>query len=87
MLRLAKNGGSDAQAFDKVYEVLINTSYTIFNSEIIVYKQLNASNLDVSKLLVKAREEYSTLVENKMWMKNVHKGKDYRGKRRKAATY
>ena len=26
LLRLAENGGADAQAFDKVYEVLINIS-------------------------------------------------------------
>ena len=82
LLRLAKNGGSDPQVFDKVYEVLINTSCTIFNSEIIVYNQVNALNLDVSKLLVNAREKYRNLVENKMWTKSVHqKGKDYRGNR------
>jgi len=55
LLRLAKNGGTDAQAFNKVYEVLINSSCTVFNSEIAVYKQVNAANLDVSKLLIKAR--------------------------------
>ena len=37
LLCLAKNGDTDAQAFDKVYEVLINTSCTVFNSEIVVY--------------------------------------------------
>ena len=72
LLRLAKNGGTNAQAFDKVYEVLINTTCTVFNSEIVVYKQVNASNLDVSKFLINAREEYCTLVTNKTWTKNVH---------------
>jgi len=56
LLQLAENGGNDAQAFDKDYEVLINSHCTVFNSEMIVYKQVNASNLDVSKLLVKVRE-------------------------------
>ena len=65
LLRLAENGGNHTQAFDRVYKVLINTSPTVFNSEIAVYKQVNASNLDVSKLLVKAREEYHTLLEKK----------------------
>ena len=32
LLCLAQNGGSNAQAFDKVYEVLINSSCTVFNS-------------------------------------------------------
>ena len=69
LLCLAENGGRDDQAFDKVYEILINSPYTVFNSEIIIYKQVNSSNLDVIKLLVKAREEYRTLVENKTWLK------------------
>jgi len=54
--RLAENGGKDDQAFDKVYEVLINSPCPVFNSEMIVYKQVNSSNLDVGKMLVKARE-------------------------------
>ena len=48
LLCLAESGGSNTQAFDKVYEVLINSSCTVFNSEIMVYKQINASNLDVT---------------------------------------
>ena len=65
LLHLAENGDTDAQAFNKVYEVLINSSWAVFNSEIVVYKQVNASNLDVSKLLIKVREEYRTLIKNK----------------------
>ena len=72
LLRLTKNGGTDVQDFDKVHEVLIKISCTVFNSEIAVYKQVNASNLDVKKLIIKAREKYRTLVTNKTWTKNVH---------------
>ena len=56
LLRLAENGGEDDQAFEKVYEVLINSPCPVFNSEIIVYKQVNSLDLDVSKMLIKARE-------------------------------
>ena len=83
LLRIAKNGASDAHVFDKGYEVLINSPCTVFNSEMIVYKQVNASNLDVSKFLVKARERYQMLVENKTWSKNVHRKKEFRNNRRK----
>ena len=84
LLRLAENGGTDVQAFEKVYEVLINTSCTGFNSETVIYKQVNASNLDISKLLIKAREEYCTLVTNKTWTKNIHhKNTQQRNYRRK----
>ena len=64
-LRFAENGGSDVQDFDKVYKVLIKTSCTVFKLDIVVYKQVDASKLDVIKLLVKTKEEYRTLVENK----------------------
>ena len=77
LLRLAENGGANAQAFDLVYEVLINSSCTVFNSEIVVYKQVNASNLDVRKLLIKAKEEYRTLVTNKRRTKNVNKQQNH----------
>ena len=84
LLRLAKNRGTDAQPFEKVNKVLISTTCTVFNSEIVVYKQVNALSLDVSNLLIKAREEYSTLVTNKTWKKNAHqKSTQHRGKRRK----
>ena len=56
LLRLAKIGGRDDQAFEKVYEILIKSPCVVFNSEMIVYKPVNSSNLDVSKLLVKSRE-------------------------------
>ena len=72
LLRFSRTGGTDAQAFDKVYTILINTSCTVFNSEIVVYKQVNASNFDVNKLLIKAREEYRTLLTNKTCTKNFH---------------
>ena len=38
LLCLVENGGNDAQECDKVYEVLINSPCTVFNSETIVYK-------------------------------------------------
>ena len=72
LLHLAENGGTNTQYFDKVYKVLINTSCTVLNSEIVVYKQVNASTIDVNKMLIKAREQYRTLVTNKTWTKNVH---------------
>ena len=72
LLRLAENGGTDAQAFEKMYNVLINTSCTVFNSETVVHKQVNAVILDVNKLLIKAREEYRALVTNKIWTKSTH---------------
>ena len=75
LLKLSENGGNDAQAFDKVYEILITSPCSVFNSEIVVYKQVNASNLDVNKLLVKAREEYRTLVTNKTWTKDNSRSK------------
>ena len=52
LLRLAEHGGNNAQAFDKVYKVLISSPCTVFNSEMIVYKQVNSSILDVSKVLM-----------------------------------
>ena len=48
----------------------------------IVYKQVNSSNLDVSKFLVKDREEYRTLIENKPWSKESHKNTEHRQDRR-----
>jgi len=84
LLRLAKNEVTDAQAFEKVDEVLINASCTVSNSEIVVYKQVNASNLDVSKPTIKAREEYCTLVTNNTWTKNTHhKNTQHRNDRHK----
>ena len=32
---LAENGGADAQSFNKVYKVLINSPCTVFNYEIV----------------------------------------------------
>ena len=78
LLRLVENGGKDDQVFGKVYEVLINSPCPVFNSEMIFYKQVNPSNLDVSKILVKAREEYRTLVESKTWSNGSHKTPKHR---------
>ena len=83
LLRLAENGGKDNQAFEKVYEVLINSPCAIFNSETIAYKQVNSSNLEVSKMFVKAREEYRMLVENKTWSNVSHKKPKHRQDRQK----
>ena len=64
-----KNGGSDSQAFEKVYKVLINLPCIVLFSEIVIYKQVNSHTIDVNKLHVKAREKYQTLVTNKTWKK------------------
>ena len=37
LLKLSENGGDDARAFDKVYEILITSPVSVFNSEIVVY--------------------------------------------------
>ena len=80
---LAESGGKDYQIFNKVYEVLINSPCPVFNSKMIVYKQVNSSKLDVSKMLVKAREEYRSLVENKLWSNGSNKTNKPRVNRRK----
>jgi hypothetical protein len=55
-------------AFDKVYEVLTKSPCPLFNSEIVVYKQVHLENLNVHKLLVKAREEYRSLTATDQWV-------------------
>ena len=55
-------------AFDKSYEVLTHSPCPLFNSEIVVYKQVHAANLDIQNLLVKAREEYLTLTTTDQWV-------------------
>ena len=55
ILQMSENGGNDDQEFDNVYEILIRTPCLTFNSEIVVFKQVNISNLDVGSILRKAR--------------------------------
>ena len=68
LVTLSKNGGKDNMAFDKSYEVLTHSPCPLFNSEIVVYKQVHAANLDIHNLLVKAREEYLTLTTTGQWV-------------------
>jgi hypothetical protein len=68
LVTLSENGGKDNMAFDKSYEVLTHSPCQLFNSEIVVYKQVHASNLDINNLLVKAREEYLTLTTTGQWV-------------------
>ena len=75
LLRLVENGGSNPQAFDKVYEALLNTGCTVFNLVIVVYKKVNTSDLDVSKFFVKAREEYCILVKKRGRCPSTRKAK------------
>ena len=64
LVTLAENGGKDGLVFDNVYEVLTHSPYLLFNSEIIVLKQVHSTSLNVHKLLIKAREDYCSLVTN-----------------------
>ena len=59
LLCLSKNRGSDAQAFNKVNKVLINSPCKFFNSKIVVYKQVNKNNLNVTNSL--SKQERSTV--------------------------
>ena len=65
LFEFAENGSTDAQSSDNVYEVLLYSPCNSFNSELIVYKQINAQLLDVDKLLIKVREDYLARDENK----------------------
>ena len=69
LLQLSKNGGNNDHAFDNIYEILTRSPSITFNSEIVVFKQVNSSSLDVGKLLSKAREEYRALVSKGTWNK------------------
>ena len=62
LLQMSENGGNDGQAFDKIYEVLTYTPCPTFNFEIVVFKKVNISNIDVGLVLIKDREEYHALV-------------------------
>ena len=56
LVTLTENGGKDGLAFDKVYEVLTHLPCPLFNSEIIVYKQVHSTSFNVHKLLIIVRE-------------------------------
>jgi hypothetical protein len=73
LMTLQENGGKDNMSFDKSYEVLTQSPCQLFNSEIVVFKQVHAANLDIQQLLVKAREEYLTLTTTGQWI-----NKDFR---------
>lgn len=70
LVTLAENGGNDNLLFEEVYEVLTNDPCSMFNSEIILYKQVKYAALDVYKLLIEARDEYRALVTNREWKNN-----------------
>ena len=67
-------GGSDDQAFDKVFECLTETHVTSFNETIRIWKQVkDQSGSDdassISCLLHKARSEYQSLLARRKWPK------------------
>ena len=69
IVNLAENRGKNRLVFGKVHKVLIHLPCLLFNSKIVVYKQVHFCSLNVRKLLVKAREEYCQLVKNDQWNK------------------
>ena len=76
---LAENGGKNNLIFEKVYKLLTESSCSLFNSEIVVYKQVNFAALDMHKLHIKARDDYYALVTNKEWKSNKMNKKNNRG--------
>ena len=64
LVTLAKNRGKDSLVSEKVYKVLTHFPYFLFNSEIVLYKQVHFSLLNMHKVPIKAREEYHQLVMN-----------------------
>lgn len=77
LLQMSENGGNDEKSFDNVYKILTRTPCPTFNSEIVVFKQLNISNIDVWLILVKASEEYRTLVAEGTWCKRQNNNKEH----------
>ena len=68
LVTLTEKEGKDGLTFDKVYEVLTHSPCPLFNSEIVVYKQVHSTKLNMHKLLIKAREEYRSLVMTEQWL-------------------
>ena len=62
LLQLSKNGGNNDHYYNNMYEILIQIHCKTLNSESIIFKQINLSNLDVGLLLFKVREEYRAIV-------------------------
>ena len=56
LVTLAENGGKDRLIFEKLYEVLTRSPCLLFNSEIVVYKHVHFSSLNVYKLIIMTRE-------------------------------
>ena len=68
MLTLHKSGWKNSQVYDNCYECLTSTHCVTFNSEMTVYKNAHHLEIDIDKVLVKAREEYRMLVTNRTWI-------------------
>ena len=64
-ITLAKNRGKNNLVIENVYYVLTKSPCQLLNSEIVIYKQVNFTALNVHMLLIKAQEEYHQLVTNK----------------------
>ena len=62
LITLTGNGSKYSMILDKVYKVLTHSPCLLFNSEIIMYKQVHFTSRNVQKLLIKASEEYKSLV-------------------------
>ena len=53
LVTLAENGGNDGLVFDNVYKLLAHSPCLLFNSEIVVFKQVHSALLNVHRLLIK----------------------------------
>ena len=72
MEMLKSTGGSDDQAFDKIYKALVETHVTSFNETICVWNIVMdqsglAGTKSISALRNKARTEYQSLCARKKW--------------------
>ena len=71
---LAGAGGSESQAFDKLYEALRTSHNSDFNSTLAVWRSVQDQTgvvLEVGELLLKAREEYRGMIALSTWSDNV----------------
>ena len=67
---LTDAGGNDSQAFEKFYEALKTTPNREFVNVLVVWRSVldqTASDLEIGKLLDKARAEYIGMVALKTW--------------------
>ena len=56
LVTLAENEGNDNLVSELIYTLPTKSLCSLLNSEIVVYKHINLSTLDVHKILIKARE-------------------------------